>query len=388
MVQTDGGESDGFYASVGVEHTFDSLAEDSGYTPVPDDWFVGCADIIGSTALISAGRYKTVNTIGAAVISAQLNAFADTPFPYSFGGDGAAFAMPPKNRDKAADALAAVRRWAKNEFDIDLRTAIVPVAEIRSAGHDVRVARFRVSHGVDYAMFAGGGVSWAEARMKAGAYDVPIAPPDTIPDLTGLSCRWTPMRAENGSILSLVIAPGEKSDAVGFARVIQSILDASGGLRNAGHPVPPEGPGFRWVPEGLELEARATHGRSSLFKRKIQLLFETFIALIFFRTGWKAGDFDPVHYTRTCGTNADFRKFEDGLKMTLDADEKTLVRIRSALEAARAEGIVRYGIHVQNEAIMTCIVPSITTDEHVHFIDGADGGYATAAARMKEDAAA
>jgi hypothetical protein len=32
---------------------------------------------------------------------------------------------------------------------------------------------------------------------------------------------------------------------------------------------------------------------------------------------------------------------------------------------------------------MTCIVPSYTADNHFHFIDGAEGGYAEAARRLK-----
>ena len=33
--------------------------------------------------------------------------------------------------------------------------------------------------------------------------------------------------------------------------------------------------------------------------------------------------------------------------------------------------------------MMTCIVPSIMQDDHIHFIDGADGGYTEAATRIK-----
>ena len=45
---------------------------------------------------------------------------------------------------------------------------MVPVAAAREAGQDVRVARFQASEFVTYAMFAGGGASWAEKQMKAG----------------------------------------------------------------------------------------------------------------------------------------------------------------------------------------------------------------------------
>ena len=37
----------------------------------------------------------------------------------------------------------------------------------------------------------------------------------------------------------------------------------------------------------------------------------------------------------------------------------------------------------EDQAIMTCIVPSITSDDHVHFIDGAAGGYTKAASKIK-----
>jgi hypothetical protein len=33
--------------------------------------------------------------------------------------------------------------------------------------------------------------------------------------------------------------------------------------------------------------------------------------------------------------------------------------------------------------MVTCFVPSAMTDDHVHFVDGAAGGYARAAAAMR-----
>ena len=75
--------------------------------------------------------------------------------------------------------------------------------------------------------------------------------------------------------------------------------------------------------------------------------------------------------------------FDDGLKMTLDCDAETADRIRDVLESARARGILSFGMFAQDEAMMTCIVPSVMQGNHVHFIDGAAGGYAQAAAQIK-----
>jgi len=43
---------------------------------------------------------------------------------------------------------------------------------------------------------------------------------------------------------------------------------------------------------------------------------------------------------------------------------------------------VAYGTHQASAALMTCLVRSYDGD-HLHFVDGADGGYALAAKQMK-----
>jgi hypothetical protein len=75
--------------------------------------------------------------------------------------------------------------------------------------------------------------------------------------------------------------------------------------------------------------------------------------------------------------------------MTLDCDPASRDRLVAVLDRASDRGTVRYGLHEQSEAMVTCIVPSAVREDHMHFIDGADGGYALAAARIKaQDATA
>ena len=378
---TNPADSADFYATIAPQQSFARLSDPDVYTPLPDDWWVGTSDIVGSTQAVADGKYKTVNMVGAAVISAQINGAGGRAFPFVFGGDGAAFAHPAEFADQARAALAAVQVWAREEFDMGLRVGLFTVKDIRAAGHEVAVARYQVSEGVDYAMFSGGGVVWAEGQMKAGVETVPAAGPGTQPDLTGLSCRWSHMEARNGAILSLLVQPREGVTDEAFADVTRSVLEAVSHLERDGHPSPPQGPGTGWPPPGATLEAHASRGLMPLAKRKRQILFETAIAWVLLKTKIKLGGFDPAHYQRTVGANADFRKFDDGLKMTIDCDAATVARLRSVLEAA--EGVVQFGLHEQDEAMMTCIVPSIMNDTHVHFIDGAAGGYTKAAMEIK-----
>ena len=46
------------------------------------------------------------------------------------------------------------------------------------------------------------------------------------------------------------------------------------------------------------------------------------------------------------------------------------------------DGTSVYGTHVANAALMTCAITSYRGD-HVHLVDGADGGYALAAKQLK-----
>ena len=69
--------------------------------------------------------------------------------------------------------------------------------------------------------------------------------------------------------------------------------------------------------------------------------------------------------------------------MTLDCDESTFQKIEALLKQAEQEGVLRYGLVQQDEAMVTCFVPSITQDDHIHLIDGASGGYTRAAAQIK-----
>src|SRR5580704_8416810 len=131
---TTSGRTDTFYSSIPVFRGFSRLMEPSLYRPLPGDWTVGVADIVESTRAIAAKRYKAVNMAGAAVIASVTNALEGREFPFVFGGDGASFAVAPRDAALAREALAATAAWADGELGLSLRVALVPVAQIRAQG--------------------------------------------------------------------------------------------------------------------------------------------------------------------------------------------------------------------------------------------------------------
>ena len=58
--------SDDFYAALPVFRDFTQVTEPKLFTPLPDGWLVGVADVVQSTKAIEENRYKAVKA-GAAV---------------------------------------------------------------------------------------------------------------------------------------------------------------------------------------------------------------------------------------------------------------------------------------------------------------------------------
>lgn len=371
----------GFYARLPVVDPFSRLTDPAVYTSLPDGWVMGLSDIVNSTPAIAAGHYKEINTAAASLIAALANRLDDQDFPFVFGGDGASFAVPPEQAEIAREVLASVAAWVGDAFGFTLRVALVPVSAVRAEGHDVRIARFAASHDVTYAMFSGGGLSFAERRMKDGAFAVEPAPPGTMPDLTGLSCRFDELLSEKGVILSLIVVPAPGSDPAAFAGLVAQVLTLADNPKEARRPIPEGGPPLSGPFKGFAIEAKTV--RPGSLSGKAKLAAQRLAAFAIFKLGWPIRRFDPVRYQNQLVENTDFRKFDDGLRMTLDCTPALADCLESLLADAQTQDIARYGLHRQQSAFMTCFVPSPRRSDHVHFVDGAMGGYAMAARALK-----
>jgi hypothetical protein len=134
-----------------------------------------------------------------------------------------------------------------------------------------------------------------------------------------------------------------------------------------------------WPPPGVELEARTAKGDRRL--RRAKVLLQTFFAFVIMRSGMHVGRFVPATYLRQVVENSDFRKYDDGLRMVIDCTPELADAIDQRLAAAA--GTALYGLHRQEGAMMTCFTQSALRNDHVHFIDGAQGGYTAAATALK-----
>ncbi|MGI9402049.1 MAG: DUF3095 family protein [Rhizobiaceae bacterium] len=372
-----------FVRNLPKPESFASAMSGGGRVDLPEDWYVALTDVVRSRNHIANGRYKAVNMAGVAMISAVMNALDSQDIPFIFGGDGSAVAIAPDAVDNVRDVMAKLIVFASEELDLELRASLIPVSEIRKDGFEIQVKPVQLSDSLNNYAFTGGGLSHAEALMKKGKFAVEPAPSGSFPDLTGLSCRWTPIKADTGKIVSIIVEPGKDVKPEEFSNAVGFLLAYEASDRTSPNPVPKEGPNAGWPSSGMDIETRTSkHGGSYIWART-KLVAETIFAWILFRFSISVGGFDPDHYRRYTSLNTDFRKVQDGLRMTLSLGEDQLADIKSRLETLRQEGKIRFGICVQDSAVLTCYVTSVTQDDHMHFLDGAGGGYAEAASNMR-----
>jgi hypothetical protein len=384
------GTSDRFYNELAPFHDFAAFVEFDAYAPVPDDWVVMISDVQGSTRAIEEGRYKDVNMVGAASITAVLNICGDIAVPFVFGGDGGTLVVPGALRDAACTALVGLRAVSQATFGLALRVGAIPVADLRSLGADVRVRKYELMADNYLAMFAGSGAELADSLLKSAAPGSPYllqAEPQTgEPDLRGLSCRWEPLVPKSGRMMTIMVQ-GITRDAAGEADLLTDVVlrisEILGHRLQESAPANDHAMTFKWPPRGLMLEARATVGRSGLPWRYLEVLVSSLIQLWCERFDQKAGSYNAPVYRHELRANTDFRKYDGILRMVLDVCEDQAARIEAHLEAELGAGRLIYGVHVTDTALMTCLIFSLEQSEHVHFIDGGDGGFAMAAKAFK-----
>ncbi|NKB45444.1 MAG: DUF3095 family protein [Alphaproteobacteria bacterium] len=371
-----------FYETVPSMSAVADAFDPDYFVAVPDGWFVAVSDIEGSTAAVAEGRHSDINFCAAAMIAGLSNHCGS--IPYQFGGDGAAALIPPHHADEARRILARVRRFAMRDFNLKLRVGLAPIQALRERDTDVLVGRYEPSPGNAYAVFLGGGVELLETSVKArgddGLLDLCAIPEEDDdgdpPDLTGLSCRWTPLTSTRGEMVALVVRGPDHGELYAALKKVTGV-DA---LKAASLKVLKG----RWPPSGLMREAKARRGAASLFTWTIRVGLETLLAYLIFKFKIRIGPFDPEGYRKEMIQNAvDFARSDDMLCLTFDCPSDRLAALESYLDERYQRGELHYGIHKSDHAVMTCLVASAVDNQHVHFVDGGDGGYTKAATQMK-----
>ena len=386
-------DTESFYAELPVLDNFLDITNSKNFKSVPNDWYVIITDIIGSTKAIESGKYKAVNLIGACSIVAVLNIAENLRIPFIFGGDGAAILIPPSLFIKSKYALLATRHRAKLEFNMDLRVGAVPVVDLLKANYEIKVAKLRVSENYYQAAFTGDGLSYATQLIKhpetASLYNYYEPPdPNIKVDFSGLECRWQDIPSKHAETVSLIVKAISEDNEVNnkvYREVIKKI-QAIYGREETLHPIAKKYLKLAFSYNYLEAETRLRAKSNNFWHQLIyfqKIRLENILGWILMTFKVQLQDVDWGFYKEGVLAATDYKKFDDMLRMIISGNQEQREKLVNYLEKKYRNGNLVYGLHSSDRVLMTCLVFE-RNGRQVHFVDGADGGYATAAKSMKQ----
>lgn len=296
-----------FYQNLDSFKDFKGITQDKYFSPIPKDWKVIITDVKGSTKAIEAGRYKDVNTIGAASIVSAHNAMGVLEFPYVFGGDGAALVIPSEYQEKITKELIALKELSQMQFGLELRIGMVGVDEIMEEGASIELAKFVLARNRSVAIFRGGGISLAEEKVKGNTEKYEMkADVSCSTDLHKLSCRWKPIPAKRGKILSLLVATREKGSIPIYAQVLNRLEEIYDGQLEDANPINLPQMSYSSFFECYRNERRlhSSPWSFAFLKRLIEILGSVLV----YRFGIPPLFFNPRFYSASLTTHSDYRK--------------------------------------------------------------------------------
>ena len=380
-----------FYHDLPVLESFADAIENARHAQVPGDWWIVIADVIDSTKAIEAGAYKKVNTVGVACIAAVVNVDRSIEMPFVFGGDGATFAVPDTLRERVIPALREAQRLSRESFDLQLRIGLVRVSDLLDNGLQVRLAKVRLSPNVTQPTFSGRGWEEAERMVKdpsaRGVLRVRENEGVREGSFEGFECRWQGVPSFHDHKLALLVAAVSGDADVNLAtyREVSDQIAKIYGDISSYHPLRAERMRLSFNPRELAHEWRVRSSQLSLWGRAkyfARMVLLNLAGVYLFARKMDTKTVRWSQYTDEMVENSDFRKFDGMLRMVMDGSEAQYRALCDYLEGRLREGRLVYGVHKSTEALLTCIVFSYNGN-HVHFVDGSDGGYAMAARGLK-----
>lgn len=379
MITTD---QDHFYSNLQIHKTplHQLLLRKDLFKEVPTDWHIIITDIKSSTQAVNAGLHENVNLIATGSIVTVLNiAFkANIAIPFFFGGDGATFIVPALIVDKAMSALQVYRRNTLQNFNLDLRAGIVPVKEIYELGHLLNISRYSISKVFSIPIILGNGLDYAEKIIKGENYL--FANDDAFDeelDLSGMQCRWDKIQPPENSeevVTLIAVARNFNRQAEVLSHVIRQ-LDIIYGTPEKRQPISIPKLIFRTSFNNLGREMRHRLGKIKFFEL-IKTWFINAYGYIYFRT--ESGK----KYLNQMVEMSDTLVIDGRLNTVITGTKLQRTKLEKALDLLEKNGEILYGIYVSGESVMSCYVRDLE-DDHIHFVDGAEGGYTKAAAVLK-----
>ncbi len=359
------------------------LGDERLFEKVPENWHIVVADIEESTQAIANGLHNEVNLAATGSIVAVLNQLkkykSKIKIPYFFGGDGATFIVPPGILKDVLYVLNTQRIRVKKNLKLDLRVGSIAVKEMYKQGHSLNIAKIRLNEYLITPVALGTALKHAEKVIK-NTYEEDAKEIITRKklDLTGMECRWDeiePPKSEQKVVCLLINCKDEKSQRVIYQEIITKIDLIFGDLHER-QPI---------TTLKLKLDTTLDKIRKEMYARIGKY------NMIYLIKNWLVTGFGKYYfkyfkegksYLLKVSQLSDTLMIDGSINTVISGDREQIDQLVAYLDEMEAAKKINYGIHITHASVMSCYVED-RKDNHIHFVDGTDGGYTSAAKIFK-----
>lgn len=344
--------------------------------PVPPDWLVVVTDIRGSTRAVEAGRQEDVNlvAVGAIVLALNIAWEQHIGIPFFFGGDGATLLLPASLQNAVESVLKHYQATVLSAYELELRVGSVPVADVYAAGKRLQLSKYS-SGQLAIPVVLGDGLQYAEMLVKGAEAGTVTATGDA--DLSGVQCRWDHIAVpeDKEEIVTLMVAARQEArQGEVYSQVITKI-DEIYGQAEKRRPLSTARLHFQSGLSKLSREMRFRLGQLPFWELLVTWV-KNLYGHIWFRT--EAGK----AYMHSLVERADTLVLDGRINTIMSGSAAQRRALSAALDELEDAGLLYYGLHTGQASVMTCFVRDLK-DDHIHFIDGEQGGYTQAAKMLK-----
>jgi hypothetical protein len=293
--------------------------------------------------------------------------------------------VPPKYLESAMSALEKHRKNTLKNFGFELKVGHLSIKEIYKEKIELIIAKAQINDIFNIPVILGNGLQYAESLiknedpLKKGNFQIDESPLN----LDGMQCKWDKIKPpeETQEVVSLLITGcGDQDPSIIFSEVLKAIDEIYGPAKRR-KPISVKRLRLKAGFKKINSEMRAKLGRFDGLYFLKNLLKASFGK--FYLKNSKAGK----NYLQKLVELTDTLTIDGRINTVIIGTSAQRISLISFLDELERSNKIRYGLHVSQESVMSCYVRDMGTNEHIHFVDGADGGYTRAANRLKKKAA-
>lgn len=376
-----------FYKNLpAIKRPIPEVFSQGNFIDFPPGWHVIIADVKNSTSAVNAGKHDDVNLVSAGCLVVALNIAKgeNIQIPFFFTGDGGTMFVPPDILEDVLKGLKVHNQNIMENFGLELHIGSIAVSEILAAGHSLSIAKVQFAKNFHKAVIIGNGLLYAEQLIKGTGENTELE--ESIPaelNMEGLECRWNKIKPPEESdevVCYLIQASSPDKQIIVYADVLRN-MDEIYGKVDIRNPLSIDGLKLLISVNKIKKEMIVRFGKWR--KNYITKIFlQSYIGKLFFKLNWKINQIKGKEYLKQVVTNADTLTIDGRISTIISGSKDQRIRFVQYLKEQEQAGKLFYGHFKTGECIMTCYIEN-RNNKHIHFVDGADGGYTEASKELK-----